>query len=105
MRDGEIIQIPKREIVVGDLLYLETGEEIPADAELLEAVTLSVDESTLTGEPMTIKSVHPDDQDSEATYPTNIYVVARPSSRDMPSVAYRSSEMLPNRGRSSKVSR
>ena len=71
MRDGEIIQIPKREIVVGDRLYLETGEEIPADAELLEAVTLSVDESTLTGEPMTIKSVHPDDQDSEATYPTN----------------------------------
>ena len=44
MRDGEITQIPKREIVVGDLLYLETGEEIPADAELLEAVTLSVDE-------------------------------------------------------------
>ena len=71
MRDGEIIQIPKREIVVGDRLYLETGEEIPADAELLEAVTLSVDESTLTGEPMTTKSVHPDDQDSEATYPTN----------------------------------
>ena len=71
MRDGEIIQIPKREIVVGDLLYLETGEEIPADAELLEAVTLSVDESTLTGEPMTTKSVRPEDQDSEATYPTN----------------------------------
>lgn len=71
MRDGEIIQIPKREIVVGDLLYLETGEEIPADAELLEAVTLSVDESTLTGEPMTTKSIRPEDQDSEATYPTN----------------------------------
>ena len=71
MRDGEIIQIPKREIVVGDLLYLETGEEIPADAELLESVTLSVDESTLTGEPMTIKSIRPEDQDSEATYPTD----------------------------------
>ncbi len=71
LRDGYITQIPKREIVVGDLLYLETGEEVPADAELLEAVSLSVDESTLTGEPMTHKSILPEAQDNEATYPTN----------------------------------
>ena len=71
LRDGYITQIPKRDIVVGDLLYLDTGEEVPADAELLEAVSLSVDESTLTGEPMTHKSVLPEAQDSEATYPTN----------------------------------
>ena len=105
MRDGEIIQIPKREIVVGDLLYLETGEEIPADAELLEAVTLSVDESTLTGEPMTTKSIRPEDQDSEATYPTNYICRGTTILEDMPSVAYRSSEMRPNRGRSSRAFR
>ena len=71
LRDGHVTQLPKREIVVGDLLYLETGEEVPADTELLEAVSLSVDESTLTGEPVTRKSTRPEAQDKEATYPTN----------------------------------
>ena len=71
LRDGHITQIPKQAIVVGDLIYLETGEEVPADGELLEAVSLSVDESTLTGEPMTHKSIHPELHDREATYPRN----------------------------------
>lgn len=71
LRDGDITRIPKRELVVGDILFLETGEEIPADAQLLEAIALSVDESTLTGEPMTTKSIRPEDQDPEATYPTD----------------------------------
>lgn len=71
MRDGVITEIPKSEIVCGDLVLLDTGEEIPADGELAEALSLSVNESTLTGEPVTSKSTNPLDFDSEATYPSN----------------------------------
>lgn len=56
MRDGNVVQLPKRDIVVDDVIMLSTGEEIPADAELLEAVHLSVDESSLTGESIASKS-------------------------------------------------
>ncbi len=49
IRNGNTIQIPKKDVVVGDIVIITTGEEIPADGELLEAVTLSVDESSLTG--------------------------------------------------------
>ena len=47
IRNCNPTQIPKRDVVVGDILILNTGEEIPADAELLEATSLNVDESTL----------------------------------------------------------
>lgn len=71
IRDGNIIELPKCDIVVGDIVVLDTGEEVPADGELLEAVSLSVNESTLTGEPMISKSTNPDSFDEEATYATN----------------------------------
>ena len=50
IRDGEFRQIPKRELVVGDILFLENGEEAPADGKVLEAVNLQIDQSKLTGE-------------------------------------------------------
>lgn len=70
-RNGVIAEVPKRDIVVGDIVVLNTGGEIPADGELLEAVSLNVDESTLTGEPSAHKTVNPDDFDPEATFPSN----------------------------------
>jgi Ca2+-transporting ATPase len=48
-------QVPRHEVVVGDLVCIETGEEVPADGDLLQAVSLGVDESTLTGESMAHK--------------------------------------------------
>ena len=71
IRNGNATQVPRRDIVVGDIVILTTGEEVPADCELLEATSLHVDESTLTGEPMCQKSVNEKDFDDEATYPTN----------------------------------
>ena len=71
IRNGNTTQIPRRDIVVGDIVILNTGEEVPADSELLEATSLHMDESTLTGEPMCLKSVDEKDFDKAATYPTN----------------------------------
>lgn len=71
IRNGNTIEVPKKEIVVGDIVILNTGEEIPADGELLDAVALNVDESSLTGEPVCHKTVNPDDFDPEATFPSN----------------------------------
>lgn len=71
IRDGNVTSIPKREVVVGDIVVLPTGAEIPADGELLEAVSLSVDESSLTGEPVCRKSIHPENFDPNATFATN----------------------------------
>lgn len=71
LRNGNIHEIAKRDIVVGDIVVLETGEEVPADGVLLEAISLQVNESTLTGEPVMDKTVDPDHFDSEATYPSN----------------------------------
>ena len=71
IRNENICQIPKRDIVVGDIVILDTGEEVPADGELLEAVSLNMDESTLTGEPVCRKTVNQDDFDESATYPSN----------------------------------
>ena len=70
-RNGNTVNIPRKEVVVGDILIITTGEEIPADGELLEAVSLNVDESTLTGEPLAHKTVNQDDFDPEATFPSN----------------------------------
>ncbi len=71
IRNGHPRQVPKRDIVVGDIVILGTGCEVPADGELLRAVTLSVDESTLTGEPMCRKTTDPGEFDDEATFPSN----------------------------------
>lgn len=71
IRNGQPVEIPRRDVVVDDIVVLNTGNEVPADGELLEAVSLQVNESTLTGEPVVKKSVRPEDFDKEATYPTN----------------------------------
>ena len=70
-RYGNTIQIPRKDVVVGDIVILNTGEEVPADGELLDSVSLNVDESTLTGEPIAHKTINPDDFDGEATFPSN----------------------------------
>ena len=71
IREGNICQITKKEVVVGDIVVLETGEEIPADGRLLEAISLQVNESTLTGEPIISKTTNEAEFDNEATYPSN----------------------------------
>ncbi len=55
--DYKVMEIPRRDVVVGDIVMVETGDEIPADGRLLEAIDLQVDESSLTGEAMTNKEV------------------------------------------------
>lgn len=72
IRNGNTIEIPKRDVVVGDIVILSTGDEVPADAELLEAISLHIDESTLTGEPVCSKTTNPEEFDKEATYPSNM---------------------------------
>ncbi|MBR4840308.1 MAG: cation-translocating P-type ATPase [Paludibacteraceae bacterium] len=71
IRNGNTSQISKRDIVVGDIVIIETGDEIPADGELLESVTLHVDESTLTGEPICAKTTVEEDFDKDATFASN----------------------------------
>jgi Ca2+-transporting ATPase len=70
-REDNICQIPKRDVVVGDIVILETGEEVPADGELVEAVSLQMDESSLTGEPACNKTTKPEEFKKDATYPSN----------------------------------
>ena len=71
IRDSNTTQIPRREVVVGDIVIVNTGEEIPADGELIEATLLNVNESTLTGEPMCAKTTVASEFDSQATFPSN----------------------------------
>lgn len=71
IRNGSTTTIPRKEVVVGDIVILNTGDEIPADGELLDAVILSVDESTLTGEPLCAKTIDPTHFDKDAAYPSN----------------------------------
>lgn len=71
IRNGNTTQVPKKDIVVGDIVIITTGEEIPADGELIEAVSLQVDESSLTGEPVCAKSTDPALFDKDATFPTD----------------------------------
>lgn len=71
MRDGRVMEIPRKEIVVGDIVLLGTGDEVPADGILLEAQSLQINESTLTGEPVISKTTTEADFDNEATYPSN----------------------------------
>lgn len=71
VRDNNVSQVPRKDIVVGDIVIVETGDEVPADGELLEALNLNVNESSLTGEPQAYKTVCREDFDKEATYPSN----------------------------------
>lgn len=71
IRNGKIHEIPRKDIVVGDIVILNTGEEVPADGTLLEAVSLQINESSLTGELMVNKTVDEAHFDEEATYPSN----------------------------------
>ena len=71
IREECVSQVLKKDIVVGDIVLLETGEEVPADGELLEAISLHINESTLTGEPMVHKTTNPTEFEQEATYPSN----------------------------------
>ena len=70
-RNGKIQEIPRKEVVVGDIVILNTGEEVPADGTLLEAISLQINESTLTGELMVNKTIDEASFDEEATYPSN----------------------------------
>ena len=71
MREGTVREIPRREVVVGDVVYVENGETVPADGGLAEAVSLRINESTLTGEPEVDKTVDSRHFDPDATYPSN----------------------------------
>lgn len=72
LRNGSAVVIERRDVVVDDIIFLETGQEIPADGLLLEAVSLTVDESSLTGEPSCDKTVNEEHFDAQATYPSNM---------------------------------
>ena len=71
VRNGNITVIGRKEIVVGDVVIIETGDEVPADGELIDAFSLQVNESDLTGEPMATKTIDPKDFKKDATYPSN----------------------------------
>ena len=71
VRDGAVCEVPRRDVVVGDLVCIESGETVPADGELVEAVSLSINESTLTGEPSVDKTTDETHFDADATYPSN----------------------------------
>ena len=70
MRDGELTLIPRKEIVVGDIVIIETGDEIPADGDLVKSNDLQIDESSLTGEPIVDKHAEESMNDPESTYPS-----------------------------------
>ena len=73
VREGQVIEIARREVVVGDIVLVETGDEVPADGQLLEATDLQVDESSLTGEPLANKEQGARSKEQENTaYPRNM---------------------------------
>ncbi len=71
IRDGSITEIFRSDVVVGDVVILDTGEEVPADGDLILAVSLSVNESALTGEPLARKGTDPGKFSKESAYPPN----------------------------------
>ena len=70
VRNRNITEIPKKDVVVGDIVIINTGDEIPADGTLIESISLQVNESTLTGEPVANKYADPEKNDPRATYPS-----------------------------------
>ena len=71
VRDGKVQEVSRKDVVVGDIVMLNMGDETPADGVLLEARSLQMNESTLTGEPVISKTTVEAEFDSEATYPSN----------------------------------
>ena len=71
IRNGQVQLIPRKELVVGDQVIIETGDEIPADGVLEECTSLQVDESMLTGEPITSKECTDEEKTSEEAYAKN----------------------------------
>lgn len=71
IRNGQVQLIPRKELVVGDQVIIETGDEIPADGILEECTSLQVDESMLTGEPITSKECIEGEKNSEEAYAKN----------------------------------
>lgn len=78
LRAGHITQVPRRDIVVGDIVVLDTGEKVPADGNILDSFNLRVDESSFTGEPSAWKThdTAAAAQEKEATYPANMLLRA-----------------------------
>lgn len=72
-RNGTVTEIPRKDVVVGDVIIIEVGDEIPADGRLIASTDLQIDESSLTGEPIISKHVVTDEtpSDKEATYPSD----------------------------------
>ena len=68
-RGGKVMQIPRHDIVVGDVALIEVGDEVPADGELLVSTDLQINESTLTGEPITEKNT---EGGGDGAYPRNV---------------------------------
>ena len=71
IRNGNVGQVAKKDIVVGDIVLLEIGNEVPADGELVEAVSMQIDESCLTGELSIDKTIDPEHFEEGVTYPSN----------------------------------
>ncbi len=71
VRDGNVTLVQRRDVVVGDIVIIETGDEVPADGILLDAFSLQVNESDLTGEPMARKTIDENEFKNDATYPSN----------------------------------
>lgn len=74
LRDGTVQLIARRDVVVGDIVIMETGDEVPADGTLIEATDVQVDESSLTGETLTTKHLN-DAKDSDiqaSAYPRDM---------------------------------
>lgn len=76
IRDGQFVNLPRQELVVGDVIYIEQGQEIPADAQVLDGVSLYVDQAKLTGESEPVNKSHKQDiykpEDPHCTYPFNL---------------------------------
>ena len=70
-RDGYIQRIERKDVVVGDSVVIETGDEVPADGTLMEAVAMRVNEADLTGEPSCSKTTVEEEFKPDATYPSN----------------------------------
>lgn len=71
IRNSKVVEIARKDVVVDDVVILSCGDEIPADGLLLESVSLDVDESTLTGEPLCHKTVDEAHFNKDATFPSN----------------------------------
>jgi len=109
-RDGKVVEIARKDVVVGDVVLIETGDEIPADGKLIFDTDLQIDESSLTGEPIAMKSAKIDENEPKkdaSAYPANVvlrssmvmggrgtYVVtAVGDSTEIGKVAHKSSEV------------